>query len=112
MCDTDNDCGLVGNRCVSFGSEKYCALACEDDATACPEDTACQDHGGDLLCVPDAGDCTCTPAAVQACVEGELLEIDSCGHPVLYQNTNELHLRLQSGLAVGCGLRLWMLIAA
>ena len=26
---------------------------------------------------------------------------------VLCQNTNDLHLRLQSGLAVGCGLRLW-----
>lgn len=63
-CETDEDCGGPGNRCVGVGdSGKHCAPSCTTDA-ACPGDARCRDVATswnntifDAVCVPANNTC-------------------------------------------------------
>ena len=79
-CTDDGDCGVAGNLCVSLPSGDYCGVDCSAEGATCPEGTTCADvEDGARQCLPEAGDCACTPHAVEACVDGALVSVDSCG---------------------------------
>ncbi len=71
-CSTDAQC--MGGTCRTIGDGDYCTRTC-DAGRPCPAGTTCTATGGEDLCLPDTGACTCTPAnagAVRLChVSGE-----------------------------------------
>ena len=78
-CEDSGDCGSPGNVCLGLPSGDFCSVGCADDAVVCPEGTTCADLEGAALCLPDEGDCACSPQASEACVDGDLQWLDSCG---------------------------------
>ena len=70
-CHSDGDCKSssgVEDVCVDFGvGGQFCGAACAD--VGCPDGYSCQEvatSGGATLeqCVPDSGDCFCSPQAI------------------------------------------------
>ncbi|MEC9072071.1 MAG: hypothetical protein VX938_06815, partial [Myxococcota bacterium] len=58
------------NRCVSHdGAGSYCATRCGPEGATCPSGSSCQELSGDQggtiqVCMPDSGECSCSPWAV------------------------------------------------
>ncbi|GMV40779.1 MAG: hypothetical protein AMXMBFR64_24950 [Myxococcales bacterium] len=78
-CESDVGCG-AGGRCVELGGGRYCLVPCQGGL--CPDAFACQSVDGELLCVPDAGDCACGPATSARCEGNARRRVDGCGRGV------------------------------
>jgi len=59
-CVTDGDCTIPGGVCVTLAGEGVCTKPCAG-SEECPQGYTCQDTGGDTLCLPDSGSCSCGP---------------------------------------------------
>ncbi|MEL6182273.1 MAG: putative metal-binding motif-containing protein, partial [Myxococcota bacterium] len=64
-CDGDEACGRSTDLCVQLIDGLICGRDCDEDTTACPNGTTCQEvmdglpnHGGKRQCLPTVGQCT------------------------------------------------------
>lgn len=68
-CGTNEDCGLIGDLCVTIENTSFCAQQCNDTGD-CPSGYYCtetSDVGGGvtaLQCLPQSGRCSCAPEDV------------------------------------------------
>jgi hypothetical protein len=68
-CETDSDCfsefSATGAKCLSKGKDgKFCGGDCSKYGE-CPDGYKCEDIEGSKQCVPESGECTCTPFAIE-----------------------------------------------
>jgi hypothetical protein len=65
-CVDDSNCGTESDKCIDFGSSKFCGRDCSITGpygTECPSGYQCSDRGaGVLQCMPVSGTCECTVA--------------------------------------------------
>ncbi len=85
-CLNDGECGLGGDRCLEVGAGEgtYCAQPCGADSKyagctgrlgeqgCCAEGFTCELEGGQALCMPTSGSCTCTQERLGALRECEV----------------------------------------
>tara|TARA_B100000029_G_scaffold309222_1_gene301800 strand:+ start:143 stop:1306 length:1164 start_codon:yes stop_codon:yes gene_type:complete len=79
-CTVHQECrelgGNIKDRCVNFGEQEgsFCATDCSDDKP-CPEGYACNtitdDETGQTYqqCLPDSGECACSPWAIESAAQ-------------------------------------------
>lgn len=80
VCESDQDCGIDGNRCWEMYSGRHCVVGCRFEGDECPTGTSCKQVDQiTWICMPLKGDCECIEKAEQDCSEGNLFWIDSCG---------------------------------
>lgn len=81
-CAQDAQCGAEWNRCMQLPSGKRCLVDCEDAPESCPTGAHCERlDEGHAQCLPDSGDCECTPRVGRTCDGDRVVYVDSCGRP-------------------------------
>jgi hypothetical protein len=80
-CTTHDDCGPVGNLCLTIGVQMVCGAACAGDPGICPSGFDCMTFGSlPPQCAPADGSCQCSDHVETVCQQGRLVWLDSCGH--------------------------------
>ena len=86
-CHSDSDCvGYFGggNRCVPHGQDgaagSFCAVSCKADPD-CPKGYTCADlgDGSTPQCLPESGECACSPTAAANGLETSCTETNASG---------------------------------
>ena len=79
-CTTHEDCGPMGNLCLTLENGTVCGAACGDDQIICPDDFHCLAFGSlPPQCVPLDGSCECEPHVETICKGSKLHWLDGCG---------------------------------
>jgi uncharacterized protein (TIGR03382 family) len=80
-CSNAADCFGEGVVCAQFLSGWYCSIPCASNADCFQWESVCDLTLTPNRCVPEKGDCYCSPEDSIGCFEGELIYFDACGYP-------------------------------
>ncbi len=116
-CATDEDCLAPGSKCVTVGTEQFCARNCGPDSpygTSCPQGYACEPYGPIFQCLPVNDTCQCrsdTLGAVRSCTrdtcEGyQTCQQTSAGYVWSVCNVEDYNVEICDGLDNNCDGRI------